>query len=484
MGEGQGRKGLSASPSGPRAPVEAPPAPPDREAERIFARAVEVHRAGRIVEAMRHYAEALARDPAHVQALNNLGVLLRGQGKQAAAEACYRRALALAPGNASLSNNLGNILRERGRLREALSHFLGAVEANPEDGGLLGGLGQALSDLGRYDDAVAAFRCALERREHSPRLALDLALAQLAAGRYAEGFEALEARRRLAGRRGPFRDLPNWQGEKLPPGSLVVHGEPGPGDSLFFLRWLPVLAARGFEYHLAVSSELGPLVRGLPGCRSLLDERGGGLPAGGRGLFKAPLAALPHLLGATEPPQMPAGGFLAAPEGPRLLPPAFPGRRLSVGLVWSGRDGERGPGLERLLALAGRPGLQLLALQKGSAVADLVTAGAAGLVHDMSPAFGHVADLARLLPSLDLVVAVDGPVAHLCGALGVPCWLLLPYAGDWRYPRGARSRWYPRHRLFRQPEPGAWDGALEALLRAIDRRLEAAAAGEEAKDGP
>ncbi|SMF10104.1 Tetratricopeptide repeat-containing protein [Tistlia consotensis] len=482
MGDGPGRRRLTAAPSGEVSPDGQGPSP-DLEAERIFTRAVEVHKSGRVVEAVRHYADALARDPGHVQALNNLGVLLRGQGKQAAAEACYRRALALAPGNASLSNNLGNVLRERGRLREALSHYLSAVEACPEDGALLGGLGRALADLGRYDDAVAAYRCALERSKRRrgeidrevPRLEVELATSLLAAGRWAEGFEALEARRRLGARRGPFRDLPSWQGEALPSGSLVVYGEPAPGDTLFFLRWLPALAERGFRYRLALPPELRRLIRELPGCLGLLDERSDALPAGGSGLFKVAAGSLPHLLELSEPPQMPAAGWLPLPEGPRLLPPAYPGRRLTVGLVWSGREGERGPGLERLLALAGLPGLQLLALQKGSAVADLVTAGAAGLVHDMSPSFGSLADLGRLLPSLDLVVAVEGPIAHLCGALGVPCWLLLPYAGDWRFPRGAaRSPWYPRHRLFRQREPGVWDGALEALLAALDSRLKEA----------
>lgn len=456
--------------------VAAAPASPDREADRIFTRAVEAHRAGRVVEAVRRYAEALARDPAHVQALNNLGVLLRGQGRQAAAEACYRRALALAPGNAGLSHNLGNILRQRGALREALGHFLGAVESNPEDPALLGGLGEALADLGRYDEAAAAFRRALERQpagdaRGARRLERELALALLAAERYAEGFGALAALRRE-----PAQELPAWGGESDPDGRLVILGEDGPGDCLFFLRWLPALAARGLDYRLALAPELapelGPLAAGLPGCRSLLDARE--LGQLGAGAVLARLGALPHLLGLTEPPQMPEQGFLPVPAGPRPVPPPCPGRRLAVGLAWSGREGERGPGLERLLALAGRPGLQLLSLQKGSAVADLVTAGAAGLVHDMSPAFEGFADLARLLPGLDLVVAVEGPVAQLCGALGVPCWLLLPFAGDWRCPRGrATSPWYPRHRLFRQPRPGDWDGAVAALLAALDGRLAA-----------
>ena len=54
---------------------------------------------------------------------------------------------------------------------------------------------------------------------------------------------------------------------------------------------------------------------------------------------------------------------------------------------------------------------------------------------------------------LDLVITVDNTVAHLCGALGMPVWILLPFSAEWRYARvGAALPWYPSARLFRQPQ--------------------------------
>lgn len=51
-------------------------------------------------------------------------------------------------------------------------------------------------------------------------------------------------------------------------------------------------------------------------------------------------------------------------------------------------------------------------------------------------------------------------------------WLLLPEPPDWRWlRRRADSPWYPTLRLFRQPAPGDWAGAIAALCTALTARL-------------
>ena len=71
------------------------------------------------------------------------------------------------------------------------------------------------------------------------------------------------------------------------------------------------------------------------------------------------------------------------------------------------------------------------------------------------------ADTAALCSQLDRVICVDTAVAHLCGALGVPVWILLPFAADWRWLRQREdSPWYATARLFRQSQPGDWHGVL------------------------
>jgi len=62
---------------------------------------------------------------------------------------------------------------------------------------------------------------------------------------------------------------------------------------------------------------------------------------------------------------------------------------------------------------------------------------------------------------------VDTSIAHLAGAMGIPCSVILPQPADWRWGRhGQTTVWYPKARLFRQPTPGDWSGALASLKSA------------------
>ena len=80
-----------------------------------------------------------------------------------------------------------------------------------------------------------------------------------------------------------------------------------------------------------------------------------------------------------------------------------------------------------------------------------------------------------MIANLDLVITVDTAVAHLAGALGRRCWVLLPYyKPDWRWlAERDDSPWYPgAMRLFRQQEQGDWD----TVIAAVKRRLSGLAA--------
>ena len=70
------------------------------------------------------------------------------------------------------------------------------------------------------------------------------------------------------------------------------------------------------------------------------------------------------------------------------------------------------------------------------------------------------------------MIACDTAVAHLAGALGVPVWVALPFAPDWRWLLDrSDSPWYPTMRLFRQKTPGDWRRVFEEIKAELAARL-------------
>ena len=73
--------------------------------------AVTVHQEGKLEEAEKLYREILKTNPNHLDANNNLGVLLKDTGRLDEAEASYKKAIELKPDYAEAYNNLGITLQ-------------------------------------------------------------------------------------------------------------------------------------------------------------------------------------------------------------------------------------------------------------------------------------------------------------------------------------------------------------------------------------
>ena len=107
-------------------------------------------------------------------------------------------------------------------------------------------------------------------------------------------------------------------------------------------------------------------------------------------------------------------------------------------------------------------------LQVGPGAAALAEWRGPAPIHDLGPQLTDWGATAAAISQLDLVVAVDTGVVHLAGALGVPAWVLLCYAPDWRWLLDrADSPWYPAARLFRQPRPKDWASVMAEAAAAL-----------------
>ena len=455
----------------------------EREALRIFTLAADLHRQGRLEDAVLGYGRALSLNPRMADAYNNLGVALRAQKKFRAAAAAYHRSLAYRPDNAGVYSNLGNALRDANLMDESIAAHRRAVELTGGSVESRYNLALALRDAGDLERAMAGFDEVLSLQPDHIDCHWDRALALLVTGDLKWGFEEYEWRWKLD--RSPPRQYPQprWDGTALKGRTLLVHQEQGFGDMLQFVRYLPILKASypNSTVILECQPELARLFSGLRGADRVVVQ-GGTLPPFD---VHIPLLSLPRIFSTTLetiPAQVP---YLAPPEMHSILVPG-PADQLKVGLVWAGKpshrnDRNRSVSFERFLPLLGVGDVSFFSLQKGEPARDREAMACDALIGDLGGRFQDFADTAAAIAQLDLVIGVDTAVVHLAGALGKPAWVLVPFSPDWRWLLDrVDSPWYPSLRLFRQSRPGEWDDVFvrvrEALAEASRNRRRAASA--------
>jgi len=414
----------------------------------------------RLSEARTALRNALRLAPQSAGAWSSFGDVLAREGKDVAAEACLRRSANLDSLDPIVRLKLGQWMVQTARHEEAIGFFNDVRRLAPWIPDALSGLAQTFISQGRLDDAEPLLRQVLD--VHGAHLDARLGLARLLLlkGDYARGWPAYEWwRRRLDAKISSF-SAPEWDGAPIPGKTLLVHIEQGLGDAIQFLRFIPLLAARGIKVVLLIRPELTRLCHSLAGVAEICcDERS--LPAFD---FHIPLLSVPWRL-QIDLDRLPADvPYLSVIPTTKLPVPG--GTRLKVGLVWAGEptqgnDRLRSTTLEPLLSLAVIPGVTLYSLQVGSRAADLPALAPPALVVDMAPRLKDLADTADVIGQLDLVITVDTAVAHLAGALGKPVWVMLSFAPDWRWMLGREDMpWYPSMRLFRQTVPRQWDDVI------------------------
>ncbi|MDR3736812.1 MAG: tetratricopeptide repeat-containing glycosyltransferase family protein [Acidobacteriaceae bacterium] len=429
-----------------------------------------LHGQGDTTTAATLYRLALILDPALAAAHYNLGAVWQDQDQPSEARQSYRRALMLEPGQVDVTVNLGQVRQVEGQWHAAALFYRRALTLQPDNAAALNGMASLTQMAGRLDQALVLFHRALVVAPEQAGIRLNNALALLQAGRYAEAWPAYEWRWRAPGFRSPRHSQSPWKGEALHGATILLHAEQGLGDTLQFIRYAPLVAARGGRVILQVQADLVGLSKRLPGITQVLSLGESPPPFDQH----CPLMSLPLAFATTLdniPTMFP---YLVVDPADsrqwhrRLMP--LPG--LKVGLVWAGNprrhsiearavDQRRSLPLAALLSLATISGITLISLQKGDAAAQVAQQREFQNMIMAGPELTDFDRTAALVDNLDLVISVDTSVAHLAGALGKPIWILSRFDGCWRWLIDRPdSPWYPTARLFRQTSPGDWEPVI------------------------
>jgi tetratricopeptide (TPR) repeat protein len=401
--------------------------------------------AGELELARTSFMKALKFEPGYVDALVNLAKVLEKRDDLAAAAKAYERARALSPAYPKLAVTLARVKRQLGLAAEARSALENSTAVDAQD--LAMGLADCDFELHGEKAASERLRAALAAHPewHLARGALAHLL--LATGQWREG----------------------WRHYRPQPGSIsgqrvLLRGEQGIGDVLFFLRFAPALRERGVRIALGCEKKLHPILATGPVLDEIREDSGEGLAIGD----------LPLLLESEDtPPAWPLAVREKA-EVAKFGPGPYLGvtwragtdlaRRREIGQDPSALMKALAPGLLGR-ALRGWPGTAIV-LQRGARPDDVAQFAAAfqGRFHDLSALGDDLPGLLAVLAALDDYVGVSNANVHFLAGLGKTARVLVPYPGEWRWMRRpGPSPWFPGFAVYRQAQSRDWTSALERL---------------------
>lgn len=377
---------------------------------------------------------------------------------------CQEDLLAAVCARATAIAELGNCEEALRTLDEVLAARPEYMSARLARGGIRALDGQHEAAIDDFEAVIGNAGGSLAEKKDPEQIAsahLGRGLSLLALGRIRDGLESLE--------RGPPSSMPvpatpRWDGRSRP-GTILVLGSGNIADDLIFLRYVPALAGLASKIILAVPPELRTLAECLRIENFSVTSEGSPRHDCWIALSSLPFALRDFL----EPPMPPA--FFVLPPALRdvwCLP--MRADRLKVGLAWNGDSVRSSIPLALLEALTLIGGSDFYALQQPTAETDRPAFDRMD-VYDIAGKTQDLRALACVISGLDLVIAVDSPVAVLAATLGVETLVLLPRRRLGRFwTEEGTSPWLPAATGFRQETDGDWTAPLARIRSYLEKR--------------
>lgn len=403
-------------------------------------------KAGRPFNALFHLTQSCAIE-SHQAVWCNRGVVAGKLQLYDEAVACFNKALTFGEAYEPHSN-LGDYYIRMGKLPEAAKEYRAAIKCKPQEHGGHENLGRVLIAMGQWNLGYREIYWR-HKAEYKP-------------------YQRLKYR--------------PWEGEPLKDKTIVVYPEGGYGDEILDCRYAIELKLRNSQTRVILEARPALLAinkYSLPELEVVPEYEDVG-PVD----YTVGISDLPQFLNLCAETIPHKNPYLLVPPGPKpALPPG-----LKVGLCWLTGKRPLQKWTDRMQKAKSIPLHQFSSLFENKEVtfvslqldrADPTIMRKIGMFNPMENC-RDLADTARIMEQLDLIISVDTAPAHLAGALGFPVWNLIRFDEITTYP--GRNQFYNSMTFYRQTEPDNWNPILDKLTRDFEQWVTAKTTKQEAAE--
>lgn len=478
--------------------------------------AIELQQSGQFDEAEKLYTEILKTDPNNTDVLNlygllnyqknniadaifyikkaielkpdayfyeNLGRIYFDCEKIEMAINTYKKALELEPYSFSVLFNLASAYKKNKQFKDSIATYKDALIFEPDYADIYFNLGNIYEEIGDTSEAINYYKKAVEYNPNDIEFQYFLAVSYLKVKNFEEGWKCFEKRpskilsistqRALLGDR--INSKPLWNGEPIEGKTLYVYYEAGLGDTIMFARYLPLLKNKCakvlFNPQISLTSffkENYPDIEIIDSKTSTEDISFD---------VHIPIMSLAYVLQEDSENIPYSEGYLKANSElvKQYKEEYFNNSKFKIGIKW---QGNATIGLSRIIPLTSfyklfdLPNTRFYSVQKDDEKCETLNLVEGYEIIDLGATFSDFSHTSAAVENLDLIICNDTSIAHLAGALGKQCWVLLPYLYNWRWHNDiSYSPWYKSIKLFRQKESENWDEVFDRVREELKKRL-------------
>lgn len=483
-----------------------------------FQRAFELHKQGKLDEAEELYKEVLEQNPNNAEVLNFVGIINLQKFKLSQAKEFIKKAIDISPepyfyenlakvylemedssraielysellkkqpDNYNYVFNIASAYKLAKDFNNAIKMYERAIELDPNNPDAYFNMGLILNNLSEPARAIKYYKKAVELCPNDTETRYFTGITYFRNRDYKHGLEFFESRLcRQSAILTQYNTYPNlmqkapiWDGKTdISDKTLYTYYEAGFGDVLMFARYLPMLKEKCKKLIVKPQVPLAELLQeNFPDIHIMkLFEHESVVDFD----YHVPILSLPYVLGLDE-----TNMFIGKKQYLKALPEKverykqnyFDNNKFKIGIKWRGNthyEMDRVIEITSFLKLFGIKNTKFYSFQTFEGAEDLDRIINDYDIIDIGKTVKNFSDTAGALENLDLVICNDTSLAHLAGAMNIPCWILLPYNYNWRWHLDlSKCDWYESVKLYRQKEIGNWDEIFDRMYEDLTKLL-------------